>query len=158
LNSRYGVEVFLEPGAGIVNAAGYLIASIIDVFTSDGKSIAVLDSTVNHLPEVFEYQFEPDVVEHIDDAAHEYILVGCSCLAGDIFGEYSFNEPLEVGTRLTFKNVGAYSLAKAHMFNGINLPSIYMMGESGSPKLLKEFTFDDFASRCGLSSHEYASF
>ena len=82
LESSYGLEVYLEPGAGIVNSAGFLIASVIDIFKSDGKNIAILDTTVNHVPEVFEYQYAPDVVEHVDDAPHDYILAGCSCLAG----------------------------------------------------------------------------
>ena len=45
------------------------------------------------MPEVFEYSFEPDVAGHSDDAPHSYILAGASCLAGDVFGEYSFYEP-----------------------------------------------------------------
>lgn len=157
LATKYGLEVFIEPGAGIVNSSGYLVASVIDLFKSDGKSIAVLNTSVNHLPEVFEYQFEPDVVEHVDNAANKYILAGSSCLAGDIFGEYSFDEPLGIGSRVTFANVGAYSLVKAHMFNGINLPSLYFVDQTGRPELIRHFTFDDFASRFGLSSNEYSN-
>ena len=149
LEDRYGLQVFLEPGAGIVNAAGYLVASVIDLFESDGKTIAVLDTTVNHLPEVFEYQYEPDVLEHVDGSPHEYVLAGCSCLAGDLFGEYSFEQPLEIGSRITFANVGAYSLAKAHMFNGIDLPSIYLLAEGGELELMRRFTYEDFLDRCG---------
>jgi carboxynorspermidine decarboxylase len=152
LITKYGLQVVLEPGAGIVNAAGYLVASVIDLFMSDGKMIAVLDTTVNHLPEVFEYQYEPDVVEHADDGQYDYILAGCSCLAGDLFGEYSFIEPLEIGSRVTFANVGAYSLVKAHMFNGINLPNIYSLTESGELVLVKRCTYEPFASRCGVDA------
>jgi carboxynorspermidine decarboxylase len=156
LTRTYRLRVFVEPGAGIVNAAGYLVASVVDIFESDGKTVAVLDITVNHIPEVFEYQFEPDLVEHVEDGEHEYILAGCSCLAGDVFGEYAFDEPLKVGSRLTFKNVGAYSFSKAHMFNGINLPSIYAVDQSGQLEVVKDFTFDDFALRNGLIPTEHA--
>src|SRR5262249_25008343 len=62
LRSRHGVDVFIEPGAGLVRKAGYLVATVVDLFRAEGKSIAVLDTAVNHLPEVFEYQFEPDVL------------------------------------------------------------------------------------------------
>jgi carboxynorspermidine decarboxylase len=157
LTTTYGLEVFVEPGAGIVNSAGYLVASVVDVFKSEGKTIAVLDTTVNHLPEVFEYQFEPDVMEHTDEGYYEYILAGCSCLAGDLFGEYCFMQPLEIGSRVTFENVGAYTMVKANMFNGINLPSIYALDQTGQLELIKEFAFEDFANRCGFSSHEYAN-
>ena len=49
---RFGAEVFIEPGAGLVRAAGYLIGSVLDILAVDGKRIAVLDTTVNHMPEV----------------------------------------------------------------------------------------------------------
>ncbi|MCH8343164.1 MAG: hypothetical protein IH983_04165 [Planctomycetes bacterium] len=156
LTTNYGLEVFLEPGDGIVNSAGYLVASVIDLFDSEGKTVAVLDTTVNHLPEVFEYQYEPDVAGHVDDGPHKYILAGCSCLAGDVFGDYAFEEPLEIGSRITFENAGAYSLVKANMFNGINLPSIYIQREDGELELIREFTYEDYLARCGGEAHAAA--
>ena len=157
LTTRYGLDVFIEPGAGFVNSAGYLVASVIDVIKRDGKTIAILDTTVNHLPEVFEYQFEPDVVEHVDEGRYQYILAGCSCLAGDLFGEYAFDEPLQIGSRLTFKNVGAYSIVKAHTFNGIDLPSIYILDQNGELELSKQSSLDDLVGGVGLRSNEYAN-
>lgn len=157
LLNKYALEVFIEPGAGFVNSACYIVASVVDLFKRDGKAIAVLDTTVNHLPEVFEYQFEPDVVEHVGSGRHEYILAGCTCLAGDLFGEYSFDTPLKIGSRVTFENIGAYSLAKAHMFNGIQLPSIYALDQNGELELIKQFALEDFVNRFGSQLHEYAN-
>lgn len=59
-----------------------------------------------------------------DQGKYEVILAGCTCLAGDVFGEYRLNEPLKVGDKVVFKNVGAYSLIKANRFNGYALPSM----------------------------------
>ncbi len=150
---RFGVKVFIEPGAGIVNSAGYLVAAVVDLIPSGEAMIAMLDTTVNHLPEVFEYQYEPDVWGHKEDGQFEYILAGCSCLAGDVFGVYAFDEPLQIGSKVIFENVGAYSLVKAHMFNGINLPMIYVLTETGDLVMKKRFTYEDFASRCGMEEH-----
>ena len=155
LRSKYGLEVFIEPGASIVRKAGYLVSTVLDLFTSDGKEIAILDTTVNHMPEVFEYQYRPDVVGHVDGAPYEYILAGCSCLAGDLFGEYSFEEPLEIGSRVVFSDAGAYTLVKAHMFNGINLPTIYALKENGELEMKKRFTYEDFANRCGVDTNVF---
>ena len=94
--------------------------------------VAVLDTTVNHMPEVLEYRFEPDVCGHDDDAELEYLLAGSTCLAGDVFGVYRFAEPVEIGARVVFSNAGAYTLSKAHTFNGVNLPSVYALDRSGS--------------------------
>ena len=153
LKSKYGVTVFAEPGAALVREAGFLVSSVVDLFESDGKSVAVLDTTVNHWPEVFEYQFEPDVVGHVDSGRYGYVLAGCTCLGGDVFGEYAFEQPLEVGSRVVFANAGAYSLVKAHMFNGVNLPTIYVRTETGELLLTKRFTYDDFATRWGAVSN-----
>ncbi len=149
LRSRFGLSVYSEPGAALVRRAGYLVSSVIDLFRSGGKTIAVLDTTINHMPEVFEYQFEPDVLEHDDRAENEYVLAGSSCLAGDQMGVYGFEGRLRVGSRVVFRNVGAYSLVKAHMFNGINLPSIYSITSAGEVILRRRFTYEDFVSRFG---------
>lgn len=150
VRSSYGLEVFIEPGATLVRNAGYFVSTVVDMFENDGQRIAVLDTTVNHMPEVFEYQFEPDVMGHSDDGAFDYTLAGCSCLAGDVFGQYSFDRPLSVGSRVVFTNAGAYSLVKAHMFNGINLPTVYARTPSAEFVLKRRFTYEDFASRCGM--------
>src|SRR5690606_579295 len=50
LRNQFGLEIFFEPGKGIVGQAGYLVAGVIDLFDSGGKTVAILDTTVNHLP------------------------------------------------------------------------------------------------------------
>ena len=76
----------------------------------------MLDTTVNHLPELLEFDFEPDVAGHDEDGAWPCILAGCTCLAGDVFGEYRFNQPLEVGDRVVFLNAGSYSTGQGPHF------------------------------------------
>ena len=147
------LDVFFEPGSALVRSAGYIVSTVLDVFPSDGKQIAVLDTTVNHMPEVLEYGFRPDVVGHDDGAAHEYLLAGSTCLAGDLFGSYRFERVLEVGDRVFFNNAGSYTMTKAHSFNGIGLPSIYALPPSGVPVLKSRFTYDHFAARWGAGPH-----
>jgi carboxynorspermidine decarboxylase len=149
VQSRHGLDVYFEPGAAIVRDAGYIVASVVDLFPSGGRQIAVLDTTVNHMPEVFEYQFEPEVLDHDDDADHEYLLAGCTCLAGDIFGLYGFHEPLKVGSRVVFPETGAYTTVKSHMFNGVNLPAIYALTETGDLVLKRQSTYNEFRASCG---------
>lgn len=153
LRSRYGLQVFVEPGAAIIRNAAYLVTTVVDVFDSDGKMIAVLDTTTNHAPEVFEFDYQPALLNHRAGAAHQYILAGCSCLAGDLFGTYAFEAALEVGTTLVFAEMGAYSLVKAHMFNGINLPAVCALSPDGQLSLEKEFTYEDFLSSRGVVAH-----
>lgn len=147
LRTQYGLEVFLEPGAAFVRSAGHIVSTVLDKFASGGKEVLVLDTTVNHMPELLEFDFEPDVAGHDDNGPWQYILAGCTCLAGDVFGEYHFNHLVEVGDRVVFLNAGSYSLVKAHTFNGVNLPSIYSMDKLGKTRLVKQFTYQDYAAR-----------
>ena len=149
LKSNGDVEAFLEPGAALVRSAGYIVSTVLDVFSSGDAEIAVLDTTVNHMPEIFEYGWEPDVVGHCDDAPHEYLLAGSTCLAGDLFGTYQFDHPLQVGDKVVFNNAGSYTLTKAHVFNGIGLPSVYSLTAQGELVLKSRFTFDQYAARWG---------
>jgi carboxynorspermidine decarboxylase len=144
LRKRRGVEVFFEPGKAIIGRAGFLVASVVDRFERDGKAVAVLDTGVQHLPEVFEYQKSPAVAGHRPDGAFECLLAGCTCLAGDVFGEYRFAEPLETGSRVVFENVGAYSLVKASRFNGYDLPAIYALGADGRIRSMKRFGYEEY--------------
>jgi carboxynorspermidine decarboxylase len=59
---EFGLEFFIEPGAGIVRRVGIIEATVHDLFQSDEAVIAILDTSVNYMSEVFEFQFEPDVL------------------------------------------------------------------------------------------------
>jgi carboxynorspermidine decarboxylase len=108
------------------------------------------------MAEVFEFQFEPDILGHVDGGVYPYVLAGCTCLAGDVFGEYTFDAPLAVGSRITFLNMGAYTLSKAHRFNGVGLPTIYTRRGDGTLVMIKEDTFDEFARAAGAADNAIA--
>ncbi|QSA96976.1 carboxynorspermidine decarboxylase [Methylococcus sp. EFPC2] len=143
LRANYGLEVFFEPGNALVGRAGYLVASVIDRFESDGRIVAVLDTSINHLPEVFEYQKRPELDEPEPEQGMPVILAGCTCLAGDVFGEFRFERPPELGERVVFRHVGAYSLIKAHRFNGHNLPTIYAW-DGEAVREMKSYAYGDY--------------
>jgi carboxynorspermidine decarboxylase len=147
LRQQYELEVYFEPGRAVVGNAGYLVTSVIDLFNSNGREIAVVDTTVNHLPEVFEYQYRPVVLQDTIDGKHEYRIAGASCLSGDLFGDYRFDKTLEIGSRIIFANVGAYMLVKANMFNGINMPDIYRLDQAGHLQQVKKYDYKDYRSR-----------
>ena len=152
LSERFGVTVFIEPGTGLVQQAGMLITEVLDVFESDGKSVAVIDTTTSHMPEVFEYEFAPSVTGPADDGKVATILAGRSCLAGDVFGEYSFREPVQVGERIAIMDAGSYSQSRAAPFNGIPTPSSYILRDDGSFELAASYEYRDFALRNGMAA------
>lgn len=141
LGNNQPLTLFMEPGEFLVGRAGYLASRIVDIFQNASKQIAVLDTSINHLPECFEYQFEPDVLNAVEESEFEYILVGASCLSGDLFGEYCFSDKLAVGDLVIFSDVGAYSTVKANTFTGIPLPSIYVREPNGAFRLQTKYPF-----------------
>ena len=154
LKSTTAIEdIYIEPGAALVRDGGAFVASVVDLIDTDDGTVAVLDTSVNHMPEVFEYSdlpgIEPEVLGHRDDLpageGFGYVLAGSTCLAGDLFGTYRFAEPLAIGSRVVFPAMGAYSLVKAHMFNGQPLPNIYLEMGDGSVMLRRASSFTDFA-------------
>jgi carboxynorspermidine decarboxylase len=147
LRQKYELDVFIEPGEAIVGGSGYIVSSVVDLFCSDGKTLAILDTSVNHMPQIYEYQYRPDVSNSTPSGKYSYILAGATCLAGDIFGEYDFDTPLEIGSKLIFEFMGAYTLVKAHMFNGLSLPSIYAKNDKNELLLKKQYSYKDFISR-----------
>ena len=146
IRSRLGAEVFFEPGAGLVRSAGFLVATVVDLFEVDGSRVVVLDTTVNHMPEVFEFSYKPDVIGEVEAGPFECILAGGTCLAGDVFGTYRFAGPLEIGGRVVFEEAGAYTLSKAHRFNGVNLPEIGFLSTDGRYMSRKVYSYLDFTS------------
>jgi len=143
LSNDFGLDVYIEPGKAVVGRAGYLVTTVLDSFVSDGVTMVILDTSVNHNPEVFEYQRQPELHEHDPDGQYPAILAGCTCLAGDVFGQYQFKEPLAVGDKVVFKHVGAYTLIKANRFNGYNLPDIYL-SNALRVKKVKHYDYQDY--------------
>ena len=149
LQEKYGLEVFLEPGEAIALNAGYLVTEVLDI-TKNDMPIAILDtSAACHMPDVLEMPYRPPLFdsELPDEKKFTYRLGSQTCLAGDSIGEYSFDSPLSVGDRLVFGDMAIYSMVKNNTFNGMPLPSIYLLKEDGSAQLLRSFGYDDFKCR-----------
>lgn len=156
LRSHYDLRIYLEPGASISRRAGIIVSSVVDLVRSNGRTVAVLDTSVNHMPEVLEFNSIPDVLGDLDYGGHRYLLAGATCLAGDVFGECAFTDPLEIGSRVFFLDAGAYSMVKANFFNGVNMPSIYSFNSDGVLTLDRAFVYEDFLEYCGGLQHVHS--
>jgi len=145
---KYDVMVYLEPGEAVALNCGYLVASVLDVI-ENGMQLAIIDaSAACHMPDVLEMPYRPHIIGSgkAGEKAHTYRLGGMTCLAGDVVGDYSFDQPLEPGDKLIFTDMAHYTMVKNNMFNGVNLPSIAIMNE-GEINVIREFTFADYKGR-----------
>ena len=144
--NKYKLEVAFEPGSGTVADCATLQTSVVDLFTSGDSQVVVLDTSVNHLPEAFEYDYQYPLSESVESGNYQYVLAGGTCLAGDLFGEYHFTKKLACGDNLNFTDCGAYALVKAHHFNGFALPSIYLK-KNGHVTFFSSCQYQDFYKR-----------
>lgn len=149
VKETYNVEVYLEPGEAIALNAGYLISEVMDIVDNDIK-IAILDaSAACHMPDVLEMPYRPPLKDsgESNEKKYNYRLSSCTCLAGDVIGDYSFDNELEIGSKLIFEDMAIYSMVKNNTFNGIALPSIYVLKENDDCQLIKQFGYNDFKCR-----------
>ncbi len=149
IHERYGLEVYLEPGEAVALNAGWLVTTVLDTF-ANGCDIAITDaSAACHMPDVLEMPYRPEIIGagKPGEKRFTYRLGGNTCLAGDIIGDYSFDSELSEGDRLVFCDMAIYSMCKNNTFNGMPLPSIYLLEESGELRLVKKFGYGDFRGR-----------
>lgn len=151
LKEKYQLDVILEPGSAIAWRTGYLTSTVLDIVNSQGIEVAILDTSfAAHMPDTLEMPYKPRIL----GAYHEpqvgkptYRLGGMTCLAGDFMGDYSFDQPLEIGQTLVFDDMIHYTMVKTTTFNGVNLPSIGIFQQNGTFKLVKEYGYDSFKDR-----------
>lgn len=147
----FGVDVVLEPGAGLVVNTGWLVATVLDLHRNE-KDIAILDTSAStHMPDVLEVPYTPVIIgaKKAGVLAHTYILGGKTCMTGDVIGEYSFAEPLKVGDRLIFTDMMQYSFVKNTTFNGTPLPDLAMLHEDGRYEVVRSYGYEEFRRRLG---------
>jgi carboxynorspermidine decarboxylase len=149
--AEFGVEIILEPGAGIVVDTGYLVATVIGLHHNE-KDIAILDTSAStHMPDVLEVPYTPGIIgaEAPGLLPYGYILGGKTCMTGDVIGEYSFAEPLRVGSRVVFTDMMQYSFVKNTTFNGTPKPDLAMLDEDGTYRVIATFGYEDFRRTLG---------
>lgn len=149
MRETYGVEVYLEPGEAVALNAGYLVTEVMDI-VENGMKILILDaSAACHMPDVLEMPYRPPLYGSglAGEKAYTYRLSSCTCLAGDVIGDYSFEREILPGDKLYFQDMAIYSMVKNNTFNGIGLPALAVMDEEENCKIVKQFGYKDFKER-----------
>lgn len=162
--NKWKVEVYLEPGEAVALRAGYLVSRVLDIVTNGETKIAILDaSAACHMPDVLEMPYTPPLWNAIAVRDREpeklcgeemprlcrYRLAGPTCLAGDVIGDYFFQEELQEGDLLVFEDMAIYTTCKNNTFNGMPLPNIWKRTVEGKLLQLTGFGYQDFKLRLG---------
>lgn len=140
---KHKVQIYLEPGEAAITNSAELVVSVLDIVHNEAD-IAVVDSSVEaHMLDLLIYG-QSAKMENAAAGKYPYIIAGKSCLAGDIFGTFHFNEPLKVGSVLRFSDAAGYTMVKKNWFNGLQMPSIVVKKLNGTCEIVRSFSYNDF--------------
>ena len=154
LSEKYGLQIYLEPGEACALNAGYLVTTVLDITTNGDITNVILDaSAACHMPDVIEMPYRPPLYTsgEAGQKACTVRLGGPTCLAGDVIGDYSFDQLPRIGDRLLFGDMAIYTTCKNNTFNGMPLPSIHALHPDGTTTCLACFGYEDFKKRLGSS-------
>src|SRR5690606_10208639 len=130
------------PGEAAITETTTLEVTVLDTLVN-GKNIAVVDSSIEaHMLDLLIYREEATLAS--DAGPHEYMVCGKSCLAGDVFGTFRFEEPLKVGDRISIQDAAGYTMVKKNWFNGVPMPAIVIRELDGSVRTVREFGYADY--------------
>lgn len=145
------LSIILEPGSAVGWQTGFLKSSVLDIVHSAGIDVAILDvSFAAHMPDTLEMPYKPRI-RYADSepvaGKPTYRFGGMTCLAGDYYGDYSFDSPLKIGDEIIFEDMIHYTMVKTTTFNGVNLPDIGMINREGAYIRFKHFGYESFKDR-----------
>lgn len=139
-----GVQVYLEPGEAAITGAATLEVTVLDTL-HNGKDLAIVDASIEaHMLDLLIYR-EPAKISP-DTGDHSWMICGKSCLAGDIFGEFRFDKPIQPGDRISFQDAAGYTMVKKNWFNGVKMPGIAIRELDGTLRMVREFDYADFSA------------
>lgn len=154
----YGVQIYLEPGEASVHQGAVLVTSVLDVMYNN-KPLAVVDASIEaHMLDLLIYR-QSSPLAYVNETSYDITgadfdgtsadetsvrIYGKSCLAGDIFGDYTLHESLKVGDKVAFGNAAAYTMVKKNWFNGVDMPSIVIIRQDGKIVIQRQFDYEDY--------------
>lgn len=144
------LQLILEPGSAFAWRTGDLVATVLDIVENKGVKTAMLDVSFScHMPDCLEMPYKPAITGATDAIPGKptYRMGGNSCLAGDFYGDWSFEQPLQPGDRIIFEDMIHYTMVKTTMFNGVSHPSIGIWTKDNEFRLVREFGYEDYKGR-----------
>ena len=147
---KHKIHVILEPGSAFAWETGYLVSTVLDVVENKGIKTALLDvSFTGHMPDCLEMPYKPRIMGAYFEPVPgkpTYRMGGNSCLAGDFYGDWSFDKELKPGDLIVFEDMIHYTMVKTTFFNGVQHPSIGIW-RNNEFELVRKFGYEDYLNK-----------
>jgi carboxynorspermidine decarboxylase len=148
--ARHALQIYLEPGEAVAIGTGILSCEVLDILYNDIPQLILDTSATCHMPDTLEMPYRADISGSGEEGEkqYNYRLGGGTCLAGDVMGDYSFDNPIEIGQRLIFEDMAHYTMVKTNTFNGAKLPALAVWNsDTDELRVVREFSYEDFKQR-----------
>lgn len=135
----YPYPVVLEMGRFFAAACGTYVTGVADCKTNEDLNVCIIDGGKNHLSYYGQNMaLKTPLIDHIksdpaDGTGRNWTIFGSLCSFNDIIArEVEFTD-LQMGDRLAFRNVGAYSVTEGiYLFLSRPMPDVYLLLGDGS--------------------------
>ena len=134
------LKIIVEPGNALTASSFRFLSEVIDVKRIDGRTrFVTTDGSRNDIDPFFrKSDYLKEILHQRSDRPNEplQIVAGCTCLEYDRLFTLVDRPRLEVGDRILYNNVGAYTMTLSPQF--IRLwPRVYALDASGSVRLVR---------------------
>ena len=136
--------LFLEPGSALIGSTTDLVTSVLDVKCVGDASIVTTDGSRLHIDPLWKknaylYSLETSSVA----ICPKQVVCGYTCMDHDRIMTIADRPALQVGDRIIYHRVGAYSMTLGGMFIRY-LPDVYVDGPSGVVKVRDTISVEDY--------------
>ena len=140
------LRLIVEPGNALVASCFTFVSEVIDhKQVEPGLWFITTDGSRNDIDPFFKKSgyLDEELYQHDTPTVREQVVAGCTCLEYDRLFSLSGNPLLEIGDRIVYHNVGAYTMCLSPMFIRY-LPNIYALKQGRCELVREKWTARDF--------------
>lgn len=130
VRSKYGMEIYAEPGSFLVDNAGVVVTRVIGVVRRERRTWVYVDTGINQGFHWIMGGLEYAVISPDEEKGplEEYVVSGPTCDSHDVFSEQAqLGRDLKAGDFLLIYPAGAY-VTSAKTYNGFDYPETQLCG------------------------------
>ncbi len=146
-------KLILEPGRALVDESMVLLTTVVSTKRlGDGKKGVIVDAGVNLLPTSYYFKHDLAAAENLEVTSEEVNIYGPLCMQIDVLRTGVRMPPLQKGSVVVVKNVGAYNFVHSLQFI-FPRPAVVLVHDGQTDLLVQAETGNDILRLHRLPSH-----
>ena len=131
-------KLIVEPGSAIIGSSVKFICEVVDVKDTFSKRIVTINGSRHNVdPFMRKTTYFLEIQSKRDNILKEQVICGYTCLDIDRLVTLKDKNELQIGDKLIFNKVGAYTIALSPLFIEY-FPDIYVNSPKGEYKLVRK--------------------